>query len=91
MAEQKYRFNPQTLNFERIRLSGWQKAKRAMLALTPGLLVGVLGIFLASSSSIRPRRPSMRRENQQLLLQYELLNKQLGEVDQVLGDVRAPR
>lgn len=45
MSEQKYRFNPRTLNFERIRLSGWQKAKRALLALTPGLLVGVLGIF----------------------------------------------
>jgi hypothetical protein len=27
----------------------------------------------------------MRRENQQLLLQYELLNKQLGEVDHVLA------
>ena len=30
----------------------------------------------------------MRHENQQLLLQYELLNKQLGEVDHVLNDVR---
>jgi hypothetical protein len=47
MPEHKYRFNPQTLNFERIRLSAWQKVKRVMLMLTPGLVVGVLGIFLA--------------------------------------------
>ncbi|MBK7102093.1 MAG: M23 family metallopeptidase [Flavobacteriales bacterium] len=88
MSEQKYRFNPRTLNFERIRLSGWQKAKRALLALTPGLLVGVLGIFLVYQFIDSPKEATMRHENQQLLLQYELLNKQLGEVDHVLNDVR---
>ncbi|MBK9418193.1 MAG: M23 family metallopeptidase [Flavobacteriales bacterium] len=88
MPEHKYRFNPQTLNFERIRLSAWQKVKRVMLMLTPGLVVGVLGIFLAYQFMDSPKEASMRRENQQLILQYELLNKQLGEVDQVLGDLR---
>ena len=47
MAEHKYRFNPNTLNFERIRTSGWKKLKRTALALAPGLLLGVVGIFLA--------------------------------------------
>ncbi|MBK9419280.1 MAG: M23 family metallopeptidase [Flavobacteriales bacterium] len=88
MPEHKYRFNPQTLNFERISLSAWQKVKRVMLMLTPGLVVGVLGIFLAYQFMDSPKEASMRRENQQLILQYELLNKQLGEVDQVLGDLR---
>ncbi len=88
MAEQKYRFNPKTLNFERIRLSAWQKTKRTLLALTPGLLVGVVGIFLAYQFIDSPKEASFRRENQQLLLQYELLNKQLGEVENVLYDVR---
>jgi len=88
MPEQKYRFNPRTLNFERIRLSAWQKTKRTLLALTPGLVVGVAGIFLAYQFIDSPKEASFRRENQQLLLQYELLNKQLGEVENVLYDVR---
>lgn len=88
MAEQKYRFNPKTLNFERIRLSAWQKSKRVMLALTPGLLVGVLGIFLVYQFVDSPKEAAFRRENQQLLLQYELLNKQLRELDGVIQDVR---
>lgn len=88
MAEQKYRFNPKTLNFERIRLSAWQKTKRTVLALTPGLIVGVAGIFLAYQFIDSPKEASFRRENQQLLLQYEVLNKQLGEVENVLYDVR---
>ena len=88
MAEQKYRFNPKTLNFERIRLSAWQKTKRTLLALTPGLLVGLLGIFLAYQFIDSPKEAALRRENQQLLLHYELLNRQLGEVETVLRDVR---
>ena len=88
MAEQKYRFNPKTLNFERIRLSAWQKTKRTLLALSPGLVVGVLGIFLAYQFVDSPKEGSLRRENQQLLLQYEVLTKQLGEVEIVLQDVR---
>jgi murein DD-endopeptidase MepM/ murein hydrolase activator NlpD len=88
MAEQKYRFNPKTLNFERIRLSAWQKSKRVMLALTPGLLVGILGIFLVYQFVDSPKEAAFRRENQQLLLQYELLSKQLRELDGVIADVR---
>lgn len=88
MAELKYRFNPDTLNFERIRLSAWQKAKRILLMLSPGLIVGVLGIALVYQFVDSPKEATLRRENQQLLMQYELINKHLGEVESVLLDVR---
>jgi murein DD-endopeptidase MepM/ murein hydrolase activator NlpD len=88
MAELKYRFNPDTLNFERIRLSAWQRAKRLALMLTPGLVVGVLGIFMVYQFVDSPKESALRRENQQLLVQYELLNKQIAELENVLGDVR---
>jgi murein DD-endopeptidase MepM/ murein hydrolase activator NlpD len=88
MAELKYRFNPETLNFERIRLSAWQKVKRVALLLTPGLLVGLMGIFLVYQFIDSPKEAEMRRENKHLLLQYELLNKQLAELDRVMADVR---
>ena len=35
-----------------------------------------------------PKEAQLKRENQQLLVQYELLNKQMAEVEDVLGDVR---
>ncbi len=88
MAEQKYRFNPQTLNFERIRLSAWQRTRRLGLMLMPGLLVGLLGIFLVYQFVDSPKEAVLRRENKQLLLQYELLNKRLSELDRVMTDVR---
>lgn len=88
MPEHKYRFNPNTLNFERIRLTAWQKAKRTTLLLLPGLAVGLLGIFLVYQFIDSPKESLLRRENKQLLVQYELLNKQIGELERVLADVR---
>jgi murein DD-endopeptidase MepM/ murein hydrolase activator NlpD len=88
MAEHKYRFNPNTLNFERIRSSGWQKVKRTALALAPGLLLGVIGIFLAFQFIDSPKEATLRRENQQLMVEYELINKQLGEMEEVLDDIQ---
>ncbi len=88
MAEQKYRFNPKTLNFERIRLTAWQKTRRVLLMLSPGLAVGLLGIFLVYQFFDSPKEALLRRENKQLLVQYELLDKQLGELERVIGDVR---
>lgn len=88
MAEHKYRFNPKTLNFERIRLSTWQKVRRTVLLLLPGLAVGLLGIFLVYQFVDSPKEALLRRENKQLLVQYELLNKQIGELEAVMADVR---
>lgn len=87
MAEHKYRFNPNTLNFERIRISGWKKLKRTLLALAPGLLMGIAGIFVAFQFIDSPKEATLRRENQQLLVEYELINKQLAEMENVLGDI----
>ena len=88
MAELKYRFNPETLNFERITLSAWQRTKRLIIYLSPGLIVGLLGIFLVYQFVDSPKEATLKRENQQLLILYELLNKQIAELEQVMGDVR---
>ena len=87
MAEHKYRFNPHTLNFERIRLTGWKKLKRTTLALAPGLLLGILGIFLAFQFIDSPKEARLRRENQQLQVEYDLVNKQLQDMELVLDDI----
>lgn len=88
MPEQKYRFNPETLKYERVRLSAWQKTKRLALMLAPGLLVGAVLSLLAYQFIDSPKERILKRENQQLLVQYELLNKQMNEVEGVLSDVQ---
>lgn len=88
MAELKYRFNPETLNFERIRVSGMQKFKRTVVALLPGLLLGVAGMFLLAQFVDTQSEIDLKRENQQLAVQYELVNKRLAEIEEVIYDVQ---
>jgi murein DD-endopeptidase MepM/ murein hydrolase activator NlpD len=88
MAELKYRFNPDTLNFERIRLTLWQRVKRTGLALLPGLLLGVIVIVVTFQIVDSPKEASLKRENEQLAVQYELMNKRLAEIEDVLADVQ---
>ena len=54
----------------------------------PGLLVGGVLSLLFYQFVDSPKEAQLKRENQQLLVQYELLNKQMAEVEDVLGDVR---
>lgn len=88
MPERKYRFNNKTLNFELIRRTPWQKIRRTALVLIPGLLVGLAGIFLVYQFVDSPKESALKRENQQLLVQYELLNDELDGLQDVLDDVR---
>ena len=69
-------------------MSGWVKFKRTLLALLPGLLLGIIGIFLAFQFIDSPKEGSLRRENQQLAVQYELVNKRLADIENVLSDVQ---
>ena len=88
MAELKYRFNPDTLNFERIRVSGWQKAKRTALALMPGMVLGIIGIFVTLQFVDSPKEAELRRENQHLQVQYDLVSSRLNDIEQVLADIQ---
>lgn len=88
MPEHKYRFNPKTLAYERIRLTLGQRVRRVLFVLLPGLLVGAIAFATLYSLVDSPKEARLRRENEQLLAQYVLLNRQMEEIEAVLYDVR---
>jgi hypothetical protein len=87
MAELKYRFNPQTLNFERIRLSaGRRRSACCSLCCRACWWASWASSWLPvrgqpEGGPVAPGEPASA-------VQYELLNKRLSEVETVLGDVR---
>lgn len=80
MAKTKFRYNPQTLTFDTIKVSVRQRIARAALALlvSGGIFVG-LG-FAFTSFIDTPSVMSLKRENANLLLSYELTRRQMGEL-----------
>ena len=88
MPKTKYKFNHESLSFDRVELTGKQKIKRFLTYFLALILASAILITILSNFFELPKESSLRRENTQLLTKYDLLNKQLTEIEDVLGDIQ---
>ncbi|MBO5977630.1 MAG: M23 family peptidase, partial [Bacteroidales bacterium] len=83
----KYRFNEETLNFEPYQPSAlnrfWSVFSNCVLAALLGLAAFLIYNHLFDS----PETKQLREENSRLAMQYELLSRQLDEIDEVLAEL----
>ena len=77
--KKKFRFNPETLNYEQIEHTFGYKLKRFLMYILTGVFSGVIFFFAFMHFVKSPREKQLMRENQNILSQYTLLNKQLDE------------
>ena len=83
-----YIYNPTTLNYDRVYPSLWERIFTVMRHLFMGILIGV-GIFAGLNYFIdSPQEKKMKKEQEELLLQYNLMSKQLDEALTVLSDIQ---
>lgn len=88
MAKVKYKFNPETLSYDKVTVSLISKLKRLFtyLSSTIGLAALLTIVFLQYYET--PRMKRLNKENQRLLTQYELLYKDLGTLEKVLDEIQ---
>ena len=88
MTKKRYKFNPDTLNYERIGISIKEKFTKILAyfssSLAFSLIIAVAALYFYES----PKTKALKRENQELLSQYELLLKDLDNIDKVLTDLQ---
>ena len=87
MGKSKYRFNTESLNYDKVRPS----LKKRLLILVSYLsilavIAILLNIFYASVFDT-PREKILKRENSQLNQQFEILNQKIGHLENVLDDI----
>jgi murein DD-endopeptidase MepM/ murein hydrolase activator NlpD len=87
MVKSKYRYNTESLNYDKIRPS----LKKRLLILVSYLsfllvIAIVLNIFYSSVFDT-PREKILKRENSQLNQQFEILNQKIGHLENVLDDI----
>lgn len=87
MSKIKYRFNPDTLTYQRIEEGFLRKLIRFLPHLALYLVIGALSIFIYASLVDSPKERMLKRENRQLVFQYELLNNKIADIEQVLKDI----
>lgn len=88
MGKTKYKFNPDTLSFDKIERNIKTLAKRVLGYLSTGLVSGVIFFFIFLQFFDPPQTKKLKRQNEQLLSQYNLLNKDLDKITKVLDDIQ---
>ncbi|MDR1436818.1 MAG: M23 family metallopeptidase [Candidatus Symbiothrix sp.] len=83
-----YRYNSQTLNYERVYLSWKQRVWVIFRQLLIGILIGS-GLFATAFYAFdSPREQQLKKENKLILAQYNVLSKRIDENEKVLKDLQ---
>jgi hypothetical protein len=85
MTPAKYKFNPESLSFDKIRL-GYKAVLLRLLAYFIGsIFIAIIYGLLYAIFFDSPKEKALLREIDQLTIQYEMMNKDLDNVEKVIG------
>jgi hypothetical protein len=88
MPKTKYKFNPESLSFDKVRL-GFKNLLFRLLAFFTGSIIIALGywvIFAAFFDS--PREKALERELEQMTIQYDLIHREMASIEKVLDGLQ---
>jgi len=88
MPKTKYKFNHETLSFDRIRLGIRQTFLRLFGYFVASLFLAGLYGFIFAFIFDSPQEKALKREIEQLTLQYDLMNREMENVEKVLGHLQ---
>ena len=88
MAKQKFKFNPDSLEYDLINSSFKDKFLNFLTYFSASIAIAVLYFLVFSYFFDLPKEKVLKREVNKLTLQYEIINKQLDHVGHVLADMQ---
>ena len=89
MSKVKYYYDPDTLSYRKIEPKKSRKYRNISLFLLGSFLFGLLGLTILLNTSFinTPKELSLQRDVRNYELQFELLNKKMEQVEQVLANI----
>jgi murein DD-endopeptidase MepM/ murein hydrolase activator NlpD len=85
MAREKYKFNPDSLSFDKIRLGFRAVLLRSMAYFVGSLIVAALYGLVYAIFFDSPKEKALLREIDQLTIQYEMMNKDMDNIEKVIN------
>jgi murein DD-endopeptidase MepM/ murein hydrolase activator NlpD len=88
MTPVKYKFNPDSLSFDKIRLGIRTLLLRFLAYFVGSVIVALVywGIFASFFDS--PKEKALKREVEQMTIQYDLIHREMSNVETVLEDLQ---
>lgn len=87
MKRQKFRYNPETLAYEKVELSWREHILRSLLVIAPAVVLGFGFYVLFSSLFTSPKELELERQNAELKLQVDEMNEELTLLASVAEDL----
>ncbi|HPA36357.1 MAG TPA: M23 family metallopeptidase [Chitinophagales bacterium] len=87
MPKDKYYYNPNTLKYERFKLSIWQRLLRVTGFFTSAFFFGFLAMVLGYSFFDNPDERAEKMELRRMQEKYEILDKRVDVLTKVLEDM----
>lgn len=88
MSKIRYKFDPKTLTYQKTERTFKDLLKKAFSYLFIGLFLAGLIIFSAYNIWESPKEKILQRENKRIAHQYEILNKKLNFLEEIVDDMR---
>jgi murein DD-endopeptidase MepM/ murein hydrolase activator NlpD len=89
MTKVKYYYDPDTLSYRKIEPKKSKKVRNVLLFAAASILSGFLGLFVLLNTNLlnTPKELSLQREVKNYELQFELLNRKMGQMEDVLANI----
>jgi murein DD-endopeptidase MepM/ murein hydrolase activator NlpD len=84
----KYKFNHETLSFDKMRLGIKELVLKSLAYFAGSVFLAIIYVVLFSSLFDSPKEKALKREIDQLSLQYEIMNREMGNIEKVLQNLQ---
>lgn len=88
MPKSNYKFDPDRLSYDKVTLSPKQKIGQFFKQLAAITVIASIILIMLSFFFDTPGERMQKRENQQLLLQYKLLNNELDRMENTMNQIK---
>ena len=88
MTPAKYKFNPDSLSFDKIRLGIRSLLVRLLAYFIGSVLVALVYWVIFAAFFDSPKEKALKREVEQMTIQYDLIHREMTNVEKVLEDLQ---
>lgn len=88
MPRTKYKFNPESLSFDRVRLGVRALLFRFLAYFIGSVLVALVYWVIFASFFDSPKEKALKREVEQMTIQYDLIHREMANIENVLDGLQ---
>ncbi len=88
MPRTKYKFNPDSLSYDEVRLSVRALLLRLLAYITGSVIIALIYWVIFASFFDSPKEKALKREVEQLTIQYNLIQREMVDIEDVLEDLQ---